>query len=211
MTILSLIHRWVITALMTCIAITTGAAPPLDPDEDHRYHPPPVEPKVKIVVERRGEMTVELYKTKAPKTVAHFISLANRKFYDRVLFHNVIKGFYAYSGDPKSKSIDGSKIANLSNRDVIARYALGTGGSGQTVPIEPHEDHDRGTLALQHNIRDIDSGDSVFFINLTNNRSNNGAYTVFGRIIQGIDVMDRIQQGDRITSVRVIPFPGAKR
>lgn len=182
-----------------------GASPQNQDRSYHRLGPKP-NPRVKMVIEKRGTIVVELYKKECPETTTHFLSLVNRKFYDRTLFHNVVRGFMATAGDPKSKTVDGAKIATLSSYEVATRYGLGGGGSGKTVKLEAHAGHDKGTIGLQHGARSIDSGDSQFFFNLDDNHTNDGAYTVFGKITQGINVMDNIKQGDRILTIRVVPL-----
>ena len=159
-------------------------------------------PVLTMVIAKRGTIVIELYPHAAPKTVAHIVSLVNRKFYDGQLFHRVIKEFVAQTGDPKSKNVDGSKLRGLSDIQVAQKFALGNGGSGKTVPLEPKLSHERGTVALARS-SDIDSGDSQFFFNLKANHNLDAQYCVFGQVIKGLDVMDKIELGDRITSLRV--------
>ncbi len=168
------------------------------------HTPPAPPPRVRIEIEKRGVVIAELFRQKTPKTTAHFIALVKRHFYDHVLFHSVVKGFMASTGDPKSKSFNGAKLAGLSELQIAEKYALGAGSSGSTVPLEPGYDHDRGTLGLQHPRANIDAGDCVFFFNLTDNQENYGAYTAFGKVISGLSVLDKINQGDRITSIRIV-------
>ncbi|MCW3095858.1 MAG: Peptidyl-prolyl cis-trans isomerase (rotamase)-cyclophilin family [Chthonomonadaceae bacterium] len=159
-------------------------------------------PQLTMVIAKRGTIVIELYPNAAPKTVAHIVKLVDRKFYDGLLFHRVIKEFVAQTGDPKSKSIDGAKLRGLSDIQVAQKFALGNGGSGKTVPLEPKLAHERGTVGLARSA-DIDSGDSQFFFNLKANHNLDSAYCVFGKVIKGLDVMDKIELGDRLTSLRV--------
>lgn len=176
--------------------------------------PPPVQRRttkttpdhlVKFVIQNRGYVVVDLYWKTAPKACSHFITLVRNKFYDRLLFHHVVAGFMASTGDPHSRSVDGKKLAGLSDLQVSEKFHLGMGGTGARIPLEPKGYHERGTLGLQHSIRNLDTGDSVIFFNLDDNPYNNGAYTVFGRVTEGLDVLNKIKQGDRIESVRIIP------
>lgn len=155
-----------------------------------------------MVIANRGAIVIELYPNAAPKTVAHIVGLVNKKFYDGQLFHRVIPEFVAQTGDPKSKKVDGAKLRGLSDIQVSEKFTLGNGGSGKTVPLEPKLPHERGTLGLARS-RDIDSGDSQFFFNLKANHYLDTAYCVFGKVLKGLEVMDKIQLGDRITSLRV--------
>src|SRR5437879_2499816 len=75
-------------------------------------------PRVSMVVANRGTMILELYPKAAPKTVEHFLSLVRRHFYDGVLFHRVHPDFMAQAGDPKSKTVDGAKITDLTDYQV---------------------------------------------------------------------------------------------
>lgn len=179
------------------------AAPPMS--AQHTLKGPTVgrpNPQLTMVIAKRGAIVIELFPNAAPKTVTHIIDLVNRKFYDGLLFHRVIPEFVAQTGDPKSKHIDGAKLHGLSDILVAQKFGLGAGGSGKKVPLEPKLPHERGTLGLARS-QDIDSGDSQFFFNLKANHNLDAAYCVFGKVIKGIEVMDKIQLGDQITSFRV--------
>ena len=162
-------------------------------------------PRVDLSVAGKGVITIELYQKEAPKTVAHFLKLVNEKFYDGILFHRVIAGFMAQTGDPASMKVDGSKIRDLSDEQVSAQYHLGMGGSGENIPFEKNNlSNDRGTLAMALSAPHSATGDSQFFINFVPNTRLNGDYCVFGKVIKGMDVVDKLQQGDRISSIRVV-------
>ncbi len=160
-------------------------------------------PHLSLVIAKRGTIDIELLPQAAPKTVAHIVALANRKFYDGILFHRVIKEYIAQAGDPKTRGMDGSKLHGLSDRQVSERYGIGAGGSGQTVPLEPKLPHERGTVVLARS-NQVDSGDSQFFFNLKPNHSLDQSFCVFGKIVKGLEVMDKIELGDRITSIRIV-------
>ena len=138
---------------------------------------------VAVIETRLGKIVVEFYDKDAPKTVANFQKLAKDGFYNGTAFHRVIPGFMIQGGDP------------LSKQDPRAG-AVGTGGPGYTVPGEIKRDHTRGTLATarlgdQQNPKKDSSG-SQFFINVKDNDFLNGGYTVFGNVIAGMDVADKI-------------------
>jgi len=123
----------------------------------------------------KGEIKFQTYDADAPKTVENFITLANKKFYDGVIFHRVIDGFMIQGGDP-----DG----------------VGTGGPGYTVPAEIKRKNNRRTVATarlgdQMNPKKASSG-SQFFINVADNEFLDGEYTVFGEVIEGMAVVDAI-------------------
>jgi cyclophilin family peptidyl-prolyl cis-trans isomerase len=194
------------------VAQTIAAAQPPKSTAKPAPAPPKVpagNPRIVIVIENRGTIVAELLPHEAPKTVAHILALVNRKFYDRILFHRVIADFVAQAGDPKSKKVDGAKLRTISDAEVASTYGLGAGGSGQTVPLEPSIAHERGTLGLARS-SNIDSGDSQFFFNLAANHSLDSGYCVFGKIVQGLDVMDKIKQGDRILTIRQVGVTPSK-
>ena len=141
-----------------------------------------------------GTITAELYDQDAPGTVANFEKLANDKFYDGVKFHRVIPEFVVQGGDPLS-------------RDLPAGHPrVGTGGPGYTIKCEtagnPRK-HEVGALSMAHAGKD--TGGSQFFMVLSeqNTRHLNGVHTVFGKVTQGLDVMQKIKQNDHMITVRV--------
>jgi len=141
--------------------------------------------KVKISTPK-GEMIAELYDDATPITVNNFLKLINEGFYNGLNFHRVIPGFVAQGGCP--------------NR-------TGTGGPGYTIPCEvtaPKQYHDRGVLSMAHAGRN--TGGSQFFIchGRQNTQHLDGNHTCFGRVIEGLDVIDQIMQGDTIDSITVI-------
>lgn len=159
-------------------------------------------PQLTMVIAKRGTIVIELYPHAAPKTVAHIVNLVNRKFYDGMLFHRVIPDFAAQTGDPKTRGMDGAKLHGLTDIQVSERYAIGNGGSGKTVPLEPKLPNERGSVTLARG-NQIDTGDSQFFFNLKANHNLDNSFCVFGNVIKGLNVMDKIQLGDRIVSLRV--------
>ena len=155
-----------------------------------------------LVIENRGTIRVELLPSAAPKTVAHIKGLADKHFYDGILFHRVEQKSLVQAGDPATRKIDGKTIAKISPAEASQLYGLGAGGSGKTVPLEATLPCVRGTLGLARNMS-LNSGDSQFFFNLVDNHKLDNQYCVFGRVVIGLDVMDRIRQGDRIKSMRI--------
>jgi len=138
--------------------------------------------QVAVVETKFGKIVIEFYDKDAPKTVANFIKLAKDGFYNGTTFHRVIPGFMIQGGDPNSKSTD--------------RSTHGTGGPGYTIEAEIKRDHARGTVAtarLGDQVNpDKRSSGSQFFINVKDNGFLNGGYTVFGNVIAGMDVADKI-------------------
>jgi peptidylprolyl isomerase/peptidyl-prolyl cis-trans isomerase B (cyclophilin B) len=138
---------------------------------------------VKIETEN-GEVIIELYPDTAPNTVASFKALISRGFYDGLKFHRVIPGFMAQGGDPTG---------------------TGMGGPGYTVKAEFNaRRHLRGTLSMART-RDPDSAGSQFFICFAPQPHLDGQYTVFGQVIRGMDVVDKIRPGTVMKKLTVLP------
>jgi peptidyl-prolyl cis-trans isomerase B (cyclophilin B) len=142
----------------------------------------------------KGTMRLELYDKEAPNTVANFEKLANSGFYDGTRFHRVIKDFMVQGGDPYSKGGE------------HAKGPVGTGGPGWKINCEtagnPHK-HKVGALSMAHAGKN--TGGSQFFIVLSeqNTRHLNGVHTVFGQVVDGLEVVPKINQNDTLTKVRV--------
>lgn len=142
-----------------------------------------------IITTEHGDIKIELYSEKAPKTVANFKKLAQDGFYDDLTFHRVIPGFVVQGGDPKGN---------------------GTGGPGYTVEaeIDPSLKHVRGAVATARRGDRVNperrSSGSQFYIVLAPQPHLDGAYTIFGQVIEGMDVVDQIAKGDRMQHVSII-------
>lgn len=153
-----------------------------------------------IMTLKGGEVVIELMPTIAPKHAERMKALARAKAYDNVCFHRVIEGFMAQSGDVANGNME---------KDFNLRRA-GTGGSD--LPDLPAEfsriPHDRGTLGAARSANP-NSANSQFFINFKDNHFLNGQYTVYGRVIAGMEHVDAITRGeppaspDRMITVRV--------
>ena len=150
--------------------------------------------KTAKIVTSKGALTLELYDTEAPDTVANFEKLANSGYYDGTKFHRVIPGFVVQGGDPYSKGGE------------HAKGPAGTGGPGWKIKCDtagnPHK-HLLGSLSMAHAGKD--TGGSQFFIVLDENNTKhlNGVHTVFGRVTEGLDIIPLIKQNDEMTSARV--------
>lgn len=139
-----------------------------------------------IIHTEKGDMFVEFYDKETPGTVANFVKLSKSGFYDGLTFHRVIPGFVIQGGCP------------LGN---------GTGGPGYTIKCETSggkQYHDRGVLSMAH--RGKDTGGSQFFIccNRENTAHLDGVHTCFGRVVEGLDVIDKIRQGGKIIKIDII-------
>jgi peptidylprolyl isomerase len=125
-----------------------------------------------------GRVVIELLPKVAPNTTTRIKQLVKKGFYDNIVFHRVIDGFMAQTGDPTG---------------------TGTSGSGAQLRAEfSKEPHLRGTLSMAR-AADVDSADSQFFIVLKDSNFLDGQYTVFGRVISGMEFVDKIKKGSSIT------------
>ncbi|WP_146587324.1 peptidylprolyl isomerase [Puniceibacterium confluentis] len=159
------------------------------------------DPENTILLElKNGTVTIELLPDVAPKHVERMKTLARAGAYDNVCFHRVIDGFMAQTGDVANGNMEG---------DFNLR-AAGTGGSEHPdLPAEFSKlPHDRGTIGAARS-QNPNSANSQFFINFKDNHFLNGQYTVYGRVISGMEHVDAITKGeppanpDRMVSVKV--------
>lgn len=135
-------------------------------------------------------MVAELYDQDAPNTVANFVKLAKDGFYNGLKWHRVIPDFVIQGGCPNTRE--------------GATGMPGTGGPGYQIDCEldgGNQYHDRGVLSMAHAGRN--TGGSQFFVCHSRNNTAHldGNHTCFGKVIEGLDVLDAIQQGDSIDSI----------
>ncbi len=136
-----------------------------------------------ITLEKGGEIRMEFYPADAPKTVENFVTLAKKGFYNGLTFHRVVPDFVVQGGCPKGN---------------------GTGGPGYQIKAEFNKQkHLRGTVAMARS-QDPDSAGCQFYICYGATPHLDGQYTVFGKVVAGMELVDRIKQGDRMTSVAVV-------
>ncbi|MFN4144487.1 MAG: peptidylprolyl isomerase [Runella sp.] len=142
-------------------------------------------PKAEMITEK-GTMLIEFYQKDAPNAVANFINLSKSGFYDGLTFHRVIPDFVIQGGCPQG---------------------TGRGGPGYHIKCELDGDnqyHDRGVLSMAHAGRN--TGGSQFFIchSRRNTAHLDRNHTCFGKVIEGLEVIDAIRQGDKITKINII-------
>ncbi|MBQ7280928.1 MAG: peptidylprolyl isomerase [Bacteroidales bacterium] len=140
----------------------------------------------------KGTMIADLYDKEVPGTVANFVTLAQKGFYNGLRFHRVIPNFVIQGGCPYSRTIGDPRV--------------GTGGPGYHIKCETNGDkqyHDRGVLSMAHAGKD--TGGSQFFIchNRENTQHLDGVHTCFGRVVEGLDVIDKIRANDEIISITI--------
>jgi peptidyl-prolyl cis-trans isomerase B (cyclophilin B) len=151
-----------------------------------------------IVVETsKGTFELETYPDEAPKTVAHVVDLVRRGFYDGQRFHRVVPGFLIQWGDPQSR--DSSKEA-----DWGRGAAASSGKPIGVAEITKKRQHTKGAVGIAHAGYPA-LADSQIYVMLTDRPDLNGRYAVFGHIVSGDDVAERIVAGDVIRKMSVKP------
>lgn len=158
-------------------------------------------PVATMEVENFGTVKMELYPDLAPETVANFITLANRGFYDGLTFHRVVKDFMIQGGDPEGTGQGSAKISDLKDGGEDTAYSIKgefvANGVNNTLKFE------EGVIGMARNDytsysstlteESYNSGSSQFFIMTADNTSLNGYYTSFGKVIEGMDVIHNIE------------------
>jgi peptidyl-prolyl cis-trans isomerase B (cyclophilin B) len=145
-----------------------------------------------IIHTAKGVMKAELYEKEVPNTVANFVKLAKSGFYNGLRFHRVIPDFVIQGGCPYSRNLGDPRV--------------GTGGPGWQIKCETNAEkqyHDRCVLSMAHAGKD--TGGSQFFIchNRMNTQHLDGVHTCFGRVTEGLDMIDQIRAGDLIERIDI--------
>ena len=139
--------------------------------------------EIAVVETSLGNIEFELLEDVAPGHVQNFKDLANSDFYNGTIFHRVIPGFMVQGGDPNTKSDD--------------RSSHGMGGPGHTIKAEFNDEpHVRGIVSMARS-QDPDSAGSQFFVVVKDSDFLDGQYTAFGRVVSGMDVVDKIVDSPR--------------
>jgi len=177
--------------LLTALVVALGASPAV-PTAAWAQVTKPAEPQkgparvtqmAEIAMEKGGVIKIEFFAGDAPKTVENFVTLAKKGFYNGLTFHRIEPGFVVQGGDPKGD---------------------GTGGPGYKIKAEFNKNqHDRGAVAMARS-NDPDSAGSQFYITLAPAHFLDGKYTVFGKVVSGMNIVDNIKKGDKMKSVKII-------
>jgi len=139
--------------------------------------------RIATIVTEKGTIKFELYEKEAPITTQNFIELAQKGFYDGLTFHRVEPGFVIQGGDPKGD---------------------GTGGSEKTIPLEINASltHKKGAVGMARS-QDPNSASSQFYICLGDAKFLDNNYAVFGQVIEGQDIAEKITKGDKMIKVTI--------
>ncbi len=189
----------VVGVVLFVAAVVAAGASRVWPRRPPKKAPAPAVPSpgagpIVVVETERGTFEFETYPKEAPKTTEHILALVRKRFYNGQRFHRLEPKFVLQVGDPAS-------------RDFARKEDWGRGGSGKTVGVGEFSKlrtHVRGAVALAHPVpghaRD---GDSQFYITLSATPRLDGNFTVFGKVISGMDVVNKLGVGDRINRVTV--------
>ncbi len=183
--VFSVLYLLIFAALILLHAGSANAAPDTKEAETKKNGPTIDDkalPKIEIKT-KYGVMTLELFEDETPNTVANFINLTEKGFYNGLKFHRVIENFMIQGGDPTG---------------------TGAGGPGYEIDCEASKNthkHERGVISMAH--RGLNTGGSQFFITHVATPWLDGKHTVFGRVISGIEIVDKIQGGDTMDEVKV--------
>lgn len=153
---------------------------------ENKPEPAPVVKDIGIILKTdKGDIKAKMFATKAPITVASFLNLARRDYYDGLTFHRVVEDFVIQGGDP-----DGN----------------GKGGPGYFLPneIAPGLKHDKvGVFSMARKSKP-DTAGSQFFITLGVADHLDGGYSIFGEVSEGLDVVEKIEVGDKIVDIKIL-------
>ena len=179
---------------------------------------PQLEGMAKVELQVNGSpIIIEINGTEAPTTAGNFVDLVAQGVYDELVFHRVIPGFVAQGGDPQGKD------PNFAGQLGTGGFTDPETGMERRIPLEIKLEgenkptyskaklpgrsvvlkHDRGVIAMARSAMP-DSASSQFYIALEDLPSLDGDYAVFGKVVEGMDVVDSIKQGDRISTAKVI-------
>lgn len=180
-------------ALILCLSSFALVAAAVPGGVAQSYKPRAGETVLKLEIEGRGDVYIKLYTKEAPKATAHILDLVKAKFYDGQRFHkvdNTPKPYLVQIGDPASKTGDLS----------------GNGGSGAHIPFEDSGfSNVAGAVGLARPLKNREDGDSQFYILLDRSSFLDGNYTVFGQVVTGMDVLKKVQRGDKLLKITVVP------
>lgn len=167
------------SAYMVSCAPSNGMAPaPVEPAATTSNMEEELKGKIAIIETNLGTIKFQFLEDKAPGHVKNFVDLAKKGFYDGTRFHRVIPGFMIQGGDPNSKSGD--------------RTRMGTGDPGYKIKAEFNDTkHERGIVSMARS-QDPDSAGCQFFICHGKAEFLDGKYTAFGKVVEGLDVVDKI-------------------
>lgn len=176
-----------VLAAALAVTLFPASAPAQKPAPKAPAHP------VATIETARGVIKIRLYPEEAPNTVANFVKLAKRGFYNGTTFHRVEPNFVIQGGDPLSRTLP------------AGNPRIGTGGPGYQIKNEANRvlKHNVGAVAMANAGRDTAGSQFYIVIGRPAPHLDSGDYTIFGQVLQGQAVAEKIQVGDRIKRVTV--------
>jgi peptidyl-prolyl cis-trans isomerase B (cyclophilin B) len=177
-----IIGMMMVVALCLSLAACTGSKSTDSSSSETVNYSNAANPVAEIVMSDGGVIKVELYPEAAPNTVNNFISLANSGFYDGLTFHRIIPGFMIQGGDPAGDGTGGPE------------YSIA--GEFEDNGFENGLKHTRGVISMAR-AQSYDSAGSQFFIMVADTQSLDGQYAAFGKVTEGMEVVDRIVGAER--------------
>lgn len=176
------------------VVAATAAAGQAAPEQKTSQSSPGAGPII-VIETSKGVIELETYPEDAPKTIAHILSLVKRRFYNGQRIHRAEGNFVIQLGDPQTR--------DFTKRDLWGRGAAATSGKPIGVAeISKRRTHKRGAVGMAH-AGDPTQADSQFYITRRAAPELNGKYVVWGQVISGMDVVDKLQVGDVVKRVSV--------
>jgi peptidyl-prolyl cis-trans isomerase B (cyclophilin B) len=148
-------------------------------------------PSIVVVETEKGTFEFETYPNEAPKTVAHILGLINKRFYNGQRVHRVVPGFVMQFGDQQTRDMTKEKMWGRIEGPAV--------GAAEFSKLRTHV---RGAVGMAHN-GDAAKADTQFYVTLADTHRLDNKYVVFGKVISGMDVVDKIKYADRIVRVTV--------
>ena len=176
---------WIVACLFATLCFAQG------------YKPAAGERVMVVAIEGRGDIYIRLHQKEAPKTTSRIVELIRKGFYNGQSFYRVIRSprpYLVQMGAPSSKELDADDPRLLKE------------GTGKAIAFEDSgfTNNAEGVVGLSAQPGDRDSGDCQFYILLAPAKFLDGNYTVFGKVVQGLDVLRKIEKGDKVKSIKVL-------
>ena len=189
-----MVLRRLLLVLISVVAIggaVRAQAPGAKPVAAPAKTSPGAGPAIVVVETEKGIFEFETYPNEAPKTVAHIIALVNKRFYNGQRVHRVVPGFVMQFGDQQTRDMTKEKMWGRIEGPPV--------GAAEFSKLRTHV---KGAVGMAHN-GDASKADTQFYVTLSDQRALDNRYVVFGRVITGMDVVQKLQYADRIVRVTV--------
>jgi len=162
------------------------------------------ENKIAVIETDKGSIKLELFTNEAPKTVENFVKLASENFYDGIKFHRVMQEFMIQGGDPISKGIFGEDFVYDPKENLNNLPIAGTGGPGYSFEDEINfHKVESGSLAMANSGPNT-NGSQFFIVTERAQPHLDGLHTVFGKVVEGMEVVRNIEQGDVMNKIYLV-------